>query len=227
MNMLSVVLTGFAAICAAVGFIKGFARMILPVFAAVAAAVVMWISLPVAKTAVQNGTQMEERIAQKVSSALWEKVKPNDGFEEQVSELELPDALKEGALEKYEEAAGALHEKVDAFGRHLAGIILTALLAAGIFLFVYVLIRVIALIRRKAGKEKELRKIDKLLGAAMGLLKAWIFISVIFLLITACVHTDFGGNLMVQISESRQLSWLYNHNLLLMIVKGVHGAAAL
>lgn len=54
------------------------------------------------------------------------------------------------------------------------------------------------------------KKAGLLLGLVEGVLVVWIF----FFVVTVCISTETGVKLLLMISESEILSWIYRHNLL-------------
>ena len=215
MNVLLIVVLLIFIISAVVGMHRGFIKSVWPFLAMIITIMLLWILAPVIKNFLISHTRAEERIETKLFTQIRENVLPDTPLSEQMTDWKIPESLKEklkGSVEtKLQEAADT---EIHTISRSLSETILTVMAFVGGFVVIYILLLVVGLLLRITAKLPVLKQTDKFLGLLAGLVMAYLMVNLLFLMITAMMHTDFGSKLMGMIAESPILSFLYRINIL-------------
>ena len=109
----------------------------------------------------------------------------------------------------------------EVIGDYLADMILQVAAFQITLMLVGVLVHGIAFSLGIAARLPVLHGINKMAGLALGLVEGVLVVWVLFLAITAFSTTTLGGELLVMISDSSLLSWIYRKNFLFLFLKKI------
>lgn len=150
--------------------------------------------------------QEEKKEPSKLEQAQW------------IDGLPLPDTLKK-QLSEHNNKAGYEQLAVDSFSRYIAGymasFILNLLTYVVAFALVWLLLKIGITALDLLAHLPVFHGLNQILGLFGGLLQGLLIIWIVFLVITVCVGTQLGSELMDMIQESPILKGLYDSNLLL------------
>lgn len=228
MNWLVFIIFAVMAAMGVIGFLKGLARMVVPLVAVVLAAVLMWIFMPMLKTKIVDQTDLQETVYGKIYGILDSKAQEGEITAESFTAMKLPEQIEASVIEKYNSVEGAVSEKIEYTSRYLANIVVSLVVAGRIFLVFFVLLMLLSLLLKLTFKPKDkLTTTDHMLGGLLGILEGIILADVIFLLVTGAGYMGLGTGLLETITNNRILNYLYDHNLLVMMVKGSYAPTKL
>lgn len=150
--------------------------------------------------------QEEEEEPSKLEQARW------------IDSLPVPDTLKK-QLSEHNNKAGYTQLEADSFSEYIAGymanLILNLLTYVAAFALVGVLLNVGIAALDLIAHLPVLHGVNQILGLFGGLLQGLLIVWIIFLVITVCVSTQPGSELMDMIRESPVLKTIYDSNILL------------
>lgn len=109
----------------------------------------------------------------------------------------------------------------EVIGDYLADMILQVAAFQITLMLVGVLVHGIAFSLGIAARLPVLHGINKMVGLALGLVEGVLVVWVLFLAITVFSTTTLGGELLVMISDSSFLSWIYRKNFLFLFLKKI------
>lgn len=226
MNILLIIVVAFMILCAWFGMKRGFIKTVFAMFSFIVTLLLTALVSPVVSRSLQNNDKIVDYFADKIDALLpLEEVESRVDLDakktaqaEFLQKLPLPESIVESLTENnstdYYEALG-VHSFVDYLCRSIASMIINALAFAGTFLVVFILLKILCFSLDLVSKLPVLNQINHLFGFAAGFLYAIMIVWVGCILLMAFGTTEFGSNLMKMVSESRLLSFIYNHNLLL------------
>ena len=203
----------FGLVMAIVGIKKGFMRMVLSTGAALIAALIVWFMTPVVKDFVKKNTQLDEKLNQKVYELL-ENRREGSSDESTIDGLNLPSRL----TDKIKDSGGYL--LMDRWGitEKIGDIIISAGAAVALFILSLILVRLLIKVTDLVNKLPVIHQLNGVLGAAAGLLEAWLILNVIFVVLTVFVRAEWANKVMLDIQNNPLTKWLYEHNFLLKIL---------
>ena len=109
----------------------------------------------------------------------------------------------------------------DYVGGYLSDMVLKAAVFVVLFLVVYIVLQIVVIWLDLIAKLPILSGINKMAGAVLGGVQALVYIWIGCLILTMFSGTEWGAMTLAQISSSRWLSWIYDHNLLTYLVLGL------
>ncbi|MBQ6856272.1 MAG: CvpA family protein [Lachnospiraceae bacterium] len=141
-----------------------------------------------------------------------------------IDELPIPDQMKElltenNNMEVYKMMGVEFFQ--DYVGGYLSDMVLKAAVFVVLFLVVYIVLQIVVIWLDLIAKLPILSGINKMAGAVLGGVQALVYIWIGCLILTMFSGTEWGAMTLAQISSSRWLSWIYDHNLLTYLVLGL------
>ena len=221
----------FLVIFVGVGLAKGFCRIILTTFSLIIAIVLAGaLGKPLAEYA-ENGTvigpRVQHRIEDYIDSQLSGTAASVDGVEDSfIDALPLTTAMKEDLKER-NTLAGYVDQGVSSFSEFLAvnltSLILRILSYVILFLVIYLILRLILRLSNLINHIPILGGLNRIAGGIVGLLEGVIFLWIFCMIIMMMTGTDFGITCERVIKGSPVLSFIYDHNYLMLIINNVLG----
>lgn len=227
MNWLEIVILVVIVVMAVIGHQRGFIRMIVGLLAMVVALVGTAFLAPMLSDYINEQTGLRQKIAGEISTYLEEQIGEKleqstaAAQKETIEKLSLPDNVKE-ALQKNNTTEVYQKLGVSTFAEYVSNYVaragISALSYLIVFLVLYIGLRVLFTLLNIVALLPFLKGINKLAGAALGILQAVVYIWVFFAIATAAVSTSWGMNVLVLIGQSRFLTLLYQYNFILAAI---------
>lgn len=247
MNWTLIVVVAILLLSMAYGYRKGLIRMVFTSVLLILTLVLTRLASPYVTEIVQNYTglydtvytQMEDYLDKQVQKAAEESGVPlpdgvsadqvldqmTSGQQSQLIEkLPLPENLRQSLQENNN---SEIYKLIGAasftsyLAAYLSRMILSAVCSLLTFLFVSLVLRLLAIALDIISHLPVIHTLNKVGGMIVSLLLGLAIVWVGFLAATALSGTAFGQEVLRSISESTFLSLLYQHNLLLQAVSGV------
>ena len=228
------------------GYHKGFIRILISFLSLIVTMVVVWFVTPYVSDFLKDHTPLYGTVKENIAEVVAQLGEPDseneadgenaeDGNAGSSSSVELPSIIR-NMLAKIEPESGAADEGgaqtdqelpadgsfLEATGlnesiaAYLAGAIVNLIAFVAVFLILTLVLRFTLFTFDFIANLPVLRGVNKtaglVLGAAEGLLVIWIG----FLLLTVFAGTQTGQTFFGMIGRSSFLTWLYNHNYLLI-----------
>ena len=219
----------FLLIFLVVGCARGGLRIILTTFSMLitlllAGALASPISNYV-ETKTGIGTQIQNRIQNFVSGqmdGLSDTVQ--DAEDSLIAALPLPASLKQDLMDR-NTVAGYLDSGVSSFSEYIAvnltHLIVWILCYVLLFIVIFLIIRLILRLSHVVNHIPLLGGINRLIGGIFGLAEGLLFLWMICLIIMMMAGTEFGNSCEKIIKDSVFLTFLYEHNYLLVIINSI------
>ena len=206
----------FAVLLGIIGWKKGIFGFVSGLIAVVLAVLVTWGLKPFVKDWIEKGTEWDEKLNQSISESFLDEVKSEEELTVFVSRLPAPSERK---AELREELAAVrnLPAKKRIVSERMTDWSMSILVAAGVFLIALGIVLILFIPIRKALKLPGLRTINGFLGMVFGLVIAALITDGMFLLIPLFSGTGVGAFFAKQIEGSKILSWIYDHNLIMIL----------
>ncbi len=224
MNVLLIVVLALVVIETVRGMKRGFIKTVFSVCSFIVTLIVTLLFSPMITKSLQNNEKVVGYFAEKIEAVLpleeiWEQGAA-EGAEEQKSFLEqlpLPDSVVEALVENnvvdYYEALG-VHSFGDYISNYIACTIISAVSFVGVFLIVWIVLKILCFSLDLISKLPLLNQINQLCGLAAGFVHGMLLVWLGCIVLTAISGTEFGSNLMKMVAESELLSYIYGHNML-------------
>jgi uncharacterized membrane protein required for colicin V production len=226
-NWLEIVILVVIVVMAVIGHQRGFIRMIVGLLAMVLALIGTAFVAPMLSDYINEQTGLRQKIAGEISTYLEEQIGEKleqssaAAQKEAIEKLSLPDNVKE-ALQKNNTADMYKKLGVSSFAAYVSNYVASAGISALsyliVFLVLYIGLRVVFMLLNIVALLPFLKGINKLAGAALGVLQAVVYIWVFFAVATAAMSTSWGMEVLVLIGQSRFLTFLYHYNVILSAI---------
>ncbi len=230
MNWLTIAVIVFLAAMAVYGSKRGLARMCISVAAmAVSLVLVFALRAPVERF-VREHTSLETSVESFVDENLTSVIREaadsasksaGNRLEETVKGMDLPEPVRELLLNlvgSREAVSGKTGDLTD----QLTAIISEAVFSGMIFVFTFILVRVLVWIASililKASKLPLIRQVNSLAGAVIGLLLGVVILWVAGVVVTTASTQEWGQEALRLIGESPVLDFFYSKNPLLKLL---------
>ncbi len=226
-NWLFWVVIIFLVIMAIVGLKKGFIKMLFSLVSLIVTIVLTIIISPHVADFLMESTELYD-IAQEKTCEFIENVvlamEEEAGESKTIDELPLPEVIKDLLHENNnEESYGILgvDNLADYIGAYVARMVVNAVAFSGTFLVIFLAIKLVVALLDLISKLPLINGVNKLAGAALGLVEAFIILWILCLAVTSFAGAEWGRTLLNMINESEFLSFIYNNNYLMRIVSDV------
>ena len=206
----------FAVLMGIIGWKKGIFGFVSGLIAVVLAVLLTWGLKPFVKEWIDRDTDWDEKLTQSISENLLEDVKSEEELALFVSRLPAPSERKTELREELAGTAG-LTAKKGIVSARISDWSMSVLTAAGVFLIALGIVLLLSIPLRKALKLPGLRTINGFLGMVFGLVIAAFVADGLLLLVPLFSGTGVGAFFAKQLDESKVLSWIYEHNLIMIL----------
>ena len=234
MNWLTIAVIVFLAAMAVYGSKRGLARMCISVAAMAVSLVLVFVLRAPVERFVREHTSLETSVESFVDENLTSVIREaadsasksaGNRLEETVKGMDLPEPIRELLLNlvgSREAVSGKTGDLTD----QLTAIISEAIFSGMIFVFTFILVRVLVWIASililKASKLPLIRQVNSLAGAVIGLLLGVVILWVAGVVVTTASTQEWGQEALRLIGESPVLDFFYSKNpLLKLLVKQV------
>jgi len=224
MNVLTIIVLIIFLVFILNGYRKGFIRKFASMFFFIAASMLVYLATPHISSFLKNYTPVYKVIEDKCEQAFL----TDDGNAEEetsqleqikfIENLEIPEVLQKQLTSNnnksvYENLA------VESFKNYIVSYLATLILNIISYVVTFILVSVILRLAIKAldvmAKLPIIHGINQFLGLFLGLLQGVLVVWLIFLVITIFSSTSTGRQLLLMVSESPILTFIYDSNLLL------------
>lgn len=216
------------------GHNRGFIRLAVSMVALVAALAIVHFSMPKVTAYLKENTSIQQALSESMKEAAGFgqlKEEADAGQEELpaaqraiIENLNLPENVKSALIENNNHEVYELlgvNAFADYIGNYLSDMIINSIGFVLLFAAVYILIRLIMHWLDLIARLPILSGMNKIAGALLGGVQGLLFLWILCLVLTAFSGTEWGLALIRQIEASKWLSFLYENNLLNVIVLGV------
>ncbi len=215
------------------GHRRGFIRLAVSMVAVILSLTIARVSLPVVTGFLKENTALQQTISESIKKSInleQEEIPADEVLETPsaqrllIESLELPKNMKEALIENNNSEmyqALGVNAFTDYIGGYLADVILSSLGSVILFSLIYMVIKLLVGWLDIISKLPILSGINQIAGALLGGMEGLVFLWLACLVITAFPSTGWGLALLGQIEASKWLSFLYNHNLLNLMVLGL------
>lgn len=223
MNWLCVVLLIFLVLSVANGARKGLVRMVVSLVFMILVMGLSSILHPYISNYIKENTKIYDTVLDGCSQVMNDRLRQQQEDltlsvqVEIIDSLPLPAGMKDGLLKGNNAEAWEMLS-VDRFSDYLAAYLADLIIRAAAFLLSFI----VAFIVVKIGQNiaylltslPGISLVNRVAGAAFGLIQACIWIELFFVLVMLVQDTDFGQVLIAAVQENEVLNHLYNHNVL-------------
>ncbi len=215
------------------GHRRGFIRLAVSMVAVILSLTITRASLPVVTEFLKENTALQQTISESVKKSInleQEEVPEEEALETPsaqrllIESLELPQNMKEALIENNNNEMYqtlGVNAFTDYIGGFLTEIIVSSLGSVILFSLIYMAIKLLVGWLDIISKLPILSGINQIAGALLGGLEGLVFLWLSCMVITAFPSTRWGLALLTQIEASKWLSFLYNHNLLNLMILGL------
>lgn len=223
-NWLAIAAAVYLAAMVLMGHYKGFIRMAVSAASLIITLTAVNIAMPQVTSYLKQHTEVYQTIEYAIGNAIGIDESADGDTpavqRQKIEELKLPARLKEGLV------ANNNHEiyrmlGAETFSRYVTGYLVNNMVNLTVYLLLFaVLFGTLQIISRcldLVARLPVLCGVNKLAGAALGAAEGLVFLWLLCLLVTAFSTTEWGAELSRMIEESSWLSYLYDHNLLVML----------
>lgn len=229
-NWLLIIVTMIFVVCIVVGASRGFLKISLSLFSTILLVTFISFLNPYVSNALAKYTPIQKTLEKKCKIVMFDKF--SNEMEEQknpelltlegqiryIEEMYLPSFIKERLIENnntqiYKElGVEAFTDFAVAYMARMALRIISFLIA---FFVSFIAVRILLAMAGIIGMIPVIGGINRIIGMAAGFAIAILIVWVLFLGLTVMNSTDLGRVGIQMINESKWLSFLYEHNILL------------
>lgn len=221
MNWLLLVVIMFMALNIVVGYKKGMLRILYSLVAWLVILVIgAWVTPHVSEFLINN-TAIESKIEEKCNDKIKDQFQADDEdklvdnfsktMPEPIVKLLFGEKGKDEGLVGKSGLYDILSQKIARLMIDGISFVLAIIILSILFLLFFQVIKVVE-------KLPVLKDVNRVLGAGAGFLKGMLWIWIIFAIIAMGSTSELGNTLMSYIDDAKILSWLYNNNIVLMII---------
>lgn len=229
MNVVSIVILVFLAVCIFSGYRQGFVRVVFSLFSWVAVSCFIVWSVPYLNTFLQEKTPVYSFVEKEVSKQLQEKAEKKAAestteTEEPVSILgiEIPGSAMDGVSQSIAQEGDKLLENsgaYDVIAASFAKWIIKGLAFVIALLIATLVLNIILSALDIVSHLPVLHGMNQALGAAAGGMKGILIIWALFYLLSIFHTTEWAQYLLAQIRQTPPLNYLYEQNLIAQLIK--------
>lgn len=221
------------ALAAIIGYVKGLIKIAASLLATIIMIVIVTLLSPHVSKWIQNGTPLREKVQSKIEMMMKDKLPegvadleiklPKEQEFQVIENAEIPDVFKKMLLNNNnEEVYRTLGVKSfqEYIGAYITKVLADAIAFLALFVIVLIAFPIVIKILDLVNKLPVIGGMNRLAGAAVGLLIGLAIVWVFFIVVTLAYNTAFGKSCFDAIESSAFLAKLYDSNILLnMIVK--------
>ncbi len=211
MNWLFFVLIGVIVVAGIIGYIRGFAKMLISTLAVVITLVLVWLISPPIQRLVIEHTNLQTSITEKIEGALFDEADGDTEAEQKIDALMLPQAV-----------TNAIHENIDArpegtsvktaVSTMLANVAIAAVIGVILFIIVRILVEILGRLLDKVRHVQGLKQVNGAFGAILAVVEVFLVICGLFFLMSLGSGFKWVQYLIALVEENPVTNWLYHHN---------------
>lgn len=250
MNIVLIVTIGLLLFGALNGLRKGLIKTVFSTFALIAALVIAGFCGPYAakflkttvvydqlfykvETSVESILMQDAGIRQDsavIGDMIPQSEMLNSAFDdigeqiEAINKLPFPDQIKNGLLDNnnYQiyDILG-INKFVQYIANYICMLVINAIAYVGVFIISYIILKLIGLLMDGFSELPVLNGLNRTGGLILGMANGVMAIWFMFIVITLFCTSEWGTEAFRQINENVILSYIYNHNYLLSIIKNI------
>lgn len=211
------------------GWYKGFLKTVLAMVQLIATIILVLILSPLLKNILMENTGLYRQTRDSIISSIEEKLP------ELPAGIEIPAEMQNTLIENSsipkifqellkENNRADVYERLNAttfleyIGCYMADLVVGLVSFLIIFIVVRIAFQILVLAFDLLGKLPVVGGLNRLAGAALGLLRGVIVLWILCLLATIFPETQIGSDVLSAVGSSGFLSWIYNNNLLFRIL---------
>lgn len=206
------------------GYRKGFLRLAVSVAGLILVVLIVTKISPYVSDYLINHTTMYNKVRTRIVTMYENKAADNSTEEKQnetIISYQLPDVISNALISNNkEDTYTAL--AVTLFEEYIAGYLAKIVIKAGSFVGLFIVLAIAQLCLFAAIKILEkipvLKTVNRMLGMGLGIMMALLFIWVFFVASLVFFGNSLGNWVIVQVNNSRVLSYLFNNNLLFKFI---------
>ncbi len=211
------------------GYKKGIVRIIFSFGSLIVALVLSAVLAPYINTVIRENTGIYEAVQAKCEEFLAQNETAEEGpsglesgqlSENMVQEIlnrqEIPQSLKNSIEKMVPDMDGQMVSARAAVADGIAGTVVSSISYMITFLVIRVVLWIILHALDVVSKLPIIHKLNQTAGLLFGLLEGLALIWIFFLIVTCVLQTSFGQSCMKMIAESQVLSFLFDHNILVL-----------
>lgn len=225
-NWLEIVIGIYLLCMVLYGHHKGFVKMAVSMVALGVTLVFVHLAVPQVAAYVKQETSVYQWLSDQISGALV-----GDGIQENteaqkrlIEESALPKELKELLIENnHGEVYDALgvEQFADYVGSYLAGVVVNVVGYVALFLLIYIVLRLVFGWLDLVARLPILNGMNQIAGALLGGLQGLFILWLLSLLLTVCSGMGWAQVILVQIENSKWLSFFYHYNIISHLFLGL------
>jgi len=219
----------FLLIFLVIGCVRGFLRIILTTFSLVITLILAGALTGPLSNFVETGTvigpRIQDRIEEYVSGQMTGiSENAQEAQDAVIGALPLPASLKQELMDN-NTVAGYVEKGVSSFTEYIAvslsHLVIRILSYVILFIVIFLIIRLILRLSNLINHVPLLGGVNRLFGGVIGLAEGVLFLWIICLIIMMMAGTPFGARCEEIIRDSVFLTFIYEHNYLMVIVTSI------
>lgn len=241
MNWLLIIVILIIAWNIAIGYNRGFLRIIYSLLAWVLVVGISTAATPYVKEVLQQNTDIEAKIEQNVKDSLKEKVESESNIQKEQLKSNVDDSLQQSqeyqilqqleielpqpAIDKlFDSSADTAGEMIEQSGIYdgIASQIASMAMDGIAYVITFILVGIVCTILSQALKIIEripiISGINKWFGIAAGTLKGFVIVWIFMAIAAMSCTSGFGKSMISYIYESPFLKFIYENNLILKLI---------
>ena len=216
-TLLSILL--ILAVNVLIGIKKGVIKMLFSALAIIVVVIITSIFAPKLSEYLKNNTTWDDSLTSKTESFLMDKGIIKDDVEIDVSELPLPDMIKDKIADGTEDALEqGIQGYNEAVVNKVSGVIFSAIVYIVFFVVAMALTSIICMILDVVSKLPVLNQINKTAGGIIGLVQGLVIVWLFMIIIMIFGNTEFAMTVHKDINRNPILTFLYDKNAIMYFV---------
>lgn len=208
------------------GYYKGFIKIIISFLSLILTIWLVSVVTPYISSYLIENTELYQGVRNQVKEAFSEdNARYDNSIEENqirtINSYQVPDIMKDTLISNNNESVyQSLMVSVfeDYISSFVAKIILNVLAFVCTFLMITIFLRMTFFTMEALSRLPVIKGLNKIAGLLLGLTEGVLIVWVIFLAATMFAGNEIGARFFTMVSQNGFLSFLYNYNMLLMII---------
>ena len=210
------------------GYKRGFIKTVFDLAGMVVGVILTVLIAPYVASMIRNNPSMYNSIHSKIE----EHVRVNfsasgDSLSDYFNDSGIPDSVNDFLQDGGGKLQGVADRSITAVNEGIADkvtdIVIKCIAFIGTLIVVMLIITIITMILNLISKLPGINTLNKTLGVAAGIFEAYLILSVIGVIIMAISTTESGIAINSQIAANPLLSFIYRHNIILIIMTKLKG----
>ncbi|NLL72334.1 MAG: CvpA family protein [Clostridiales bacterium] len=222
MNWLLLIVLAIIIINALIGRKVGLIKIVFSLFSFIIALfLTTWIS-PSVNEMLINNESFYQKTNQKVEEVLFSKVEEDiaeaGDIEKLIASLPLPQTIKDSLQANKEKQETNIKSYITS---QVTAIVINALAFVFTFIVIFIALWVISIALNIISKLPILNQINKIAGLFVGGLQGLVIVWILFVILTVISGSEIGQSAILQINNSKILTYIYDRNILLNTVMSI------